>query len=122
MKTLTKDARGFVTGVVDYLRKEGRAHQSIPKVRSLFQKVTSQARRESQALVESAVTLTAEEKKRVTIALENLLEHTLTVHFSIQTDLIGGLRIKVADWTIDTSMQEQLRALQASLTNEQRSF
>ncbi len=119
MKTLTKDARGFVTGVVDYLRKEGRVPQSIPKVRSLFQKVTSQARRESQASVESTVALTAEEKKRVTIALENLLEHTLTVHFSIQTNLIGGLRITVADWTIDTSIQEQLQSMQASLTHEQ---
>lgn len=108
MKTMSKDARGFVQGVVDYLRKEGSGSHSVPKVQSLLYKVTETAKRQKQAVVESPVKLTLVEQSALSRALSRIMGHEVGLECKINTTLIAGIRIQMADWIVDTSFQSQL--------------
>ena len=105
---MTKDARGFVQGVVDYLRKDGNNSHSVPKVQSLLYKVTETAKRQKQAHVESAVKLTIVEQQALSRVLSRVMGHEVGVDCIVTPSLIAGVRIQMADWIVDTSFQSQL--------------
>lgn len=111
MSGLTKDARGFVEGIVDYLKKEGKTttETTLPKVKHLLTKVSSAARREQEAVVESAVVLTEAEKKELAEALGKLMGHEITLDCSVNERLVAGMRIRIADWVVDTSFAARLK-------------
>jgi F-type H+-transporting ATPase subunit delta len=115
MKTLSKDTRGFIDGVVKYIRNDSRGKEIIPRVSALFTKVTSAAKKERIATVTSAVLLTESEKKAVAGTLTGILSHDVECRFSVTPELLGGLRITVADWVVDTSLSGQLMRLTQSL-------
>lgn len=115
MRTLTSDARSFVHGVVEYLRKEGKAPTALPRVKTLFRKVTTDAKRQNQARVESAVSLTLAERQTLSRILATLVGHSLSIRFTTRKELTAGFRIRVADWIVDTSFTGQLESLAASL-------
>lgn len=114
MKTLTKDARGFVDSVVNYLGKEGK-RETVSRVASLLSRVTAQAKKEKSALVESAIALDSEERMRIERLLARLLGHSVDVHYSVNVEIVAGLIIKVADWVLDTSFRGQLAKMQDSM-------
>lgn len=114
-QTLTKDARGLVDGVVTYLKRSGTSKTMIPKVSSLLQKVTAKTRKEKLAVVETSIMLTATEKQSVEKMLVKLLGHEVEVHVVVKPELIGGLRIQVGDWIVDTSLAMHLGQLSQSL-------
>lgn len=116
MKTMTKDARGFVQGVVEYLRKEGKDSHSVPKVQSLLYKVTESAKRQKQASVESVVKLTLSEQQALTRVLSRIMGHEVSIECRINTSLIAGIRIQMADWIVDTSFKSQLTEMVDLLT------
>jgi len=113
---LTKDAKGLVEGVVTYLRGDARAKTVAPKVERFLGKVTAQARKEKEARVETSVALTDGETKSIEAMLVKLIGHPVSVTSIISPELIGGLRIQVADWIVDTTFQTQLAEIAASLT------
>lgn len=116
MKThMTKDARGFVEGIVKYLKQDGKTTASTPKVETLLAKVSKNAQREHIADVESAVTLTPEEKLRLGSILSRFIGHDLEIVMHTNTALLGGLRIKIADLVIDTSLESKLYAMAQTL-------
>ena len=111
LQPLTKDARGFVNGVVDYLKKDGKARSSAPKVQALLRKVTSQARKEATATVESPVSLTLGEKQQLNAVLARLIGHSVHLDIRVNPALLGGIRILVGDWIVDTSLTHQLELM-----------
>ena len=115
MKTLTSDARSFVHGVVGYLRK-AKKPSAIPAVRSLFAKVTAQAKGEREALVETPHVLTTQQRQILSGILSDLVGHQISLRFRQDRSLVAGMRIQVADWIVDTSLRGQLDELQRSLT------
>lgn len=115
MKTMTKSAREFVTGVVSYLRKDPKAKTAAGAVATLFRKVTKEARTSRLAQVESAVVLTPLERQGLTQILSKLVGHAVSVEFRLNRALIAGLRIRIADWVVDTSLTGQLENLKQSL-------
>lgn len=115
MKTLSKDARGFVESVTTYIKSDAHAKQVLPKVASLLTKVTGAAKRERTAHVTSTVALTAVEKSSVGHMVSTLLGHAVECTFVVNPELLGGMRIRVADWVIDTSLESQLAGLTRSL-------
>jgi len=115
MDTLNKDARGFVDGVVRYLKSETHASPNIPKVRSYLMRMTASARRETSARVESSVALTNGEKVLLRTYLTGLVNHTVTFHYAVDARLVAGLRIRIGDWVVDTTLVKQLDDLSASL-------
>jgi len=115
MKTLSKDARGFVDEVAKYIGRDRKGKQVLPRVSALLTKVTAAAKKERIATVTSVVVLTESEKTSVKRVLHTILAHDVECRFVLDTDLLGGLKIQVADWIVDTSLSGQLAALTQTL-------
>ncbi len=115
MTTISKDARFFVEGVTKYVRGVG-GGTILPKVTAALHKITASARMGKTAVVESAVTLTPSEKVDVSRFLARLLTHAVRLECRVNRELLGGLRIMVGDWVVDTSLASQLRAMEEMLT------
>jgi F-type H+-transporting ATPase subunit delta len=111
MKTIAKDERGFVSGVIDYLRSEGKGMGSVPRVQSLLSKVTQNARKAREAVVQTAVPLTRAEESEIQQALSHIVGHEVNIDSRLNTDLIAGIRIQMADWIVDTSFKGQLEQM-----------
>ncbi|MBI4066343.1 F0F1 ATP synthase subunit delta [Candidatus Gottesmanbacteria bacterium] len=116
MSSLAKDARYFVDGVTKYLRRQGTSDAMLPKVSAVLHKISSSARTEKTARVESVVVLSPKEKTEISRLLSRLLTHTVTIECTINKELIGGLRIQVGDWIVDTSLSSQVRTMIDQLT------
>lgn len=113
-QTLTKDAKGFIEGVVSYLSNEKSEPAVMPRVATLASKVSAQAKKERFAKVYSVVKLSSDEKKHIARVLTSLLGHGVELESTIDTHLVGGLRIQVADWILDTSLDYQLKEMLSS--------
>ncbi len=116
MKSTTKDAKGFVTGIMDYLRRDGKEVRGVPRVQTLLNKMSSNARKERQATVESPVKLTAGEELAIARLLSRVVGHDVAVDSRLNTDLVAGIRIQMADWVVDTSFRGQLEQMAAILS------
>ena len=114
---LTKDARGFVDGVVTYLKSDGRSQAMVPKVAALFGKVTAKAKKERIAKVESSIALTQSEKNDIQRALTGILDHDVELDCVVHPETLGGFRIQVGDWIVDTTLDSQLKLL-ATVLNQ----
>lgn len=114
--SLTKDAKGFIDGVVSYLSSDKSGPTVMPRVTSLASKVSAQAKKERFAKVSSVVRLTSDEKKHIDLVLTKLLGHGVEIETVIDAHLVGGLRIQVADWILDTSIDRQLQEMVSSFT------
>lgn len=116
MAALHKDARFFVDGIATYLWREGKLGDTvIPRMTALFDKVTSSAKGQKIAHVESAVPLTSTEKQKISLLLSRILDHDVELDCSVDTDAIGGFKIQVGDWVVDTTVRGQIDALKNSL-------
>ncbi|MEK7592497.1 MAG: ATP synthase F1 subunit delta [Patescibacteria group bacterium] len=112
---LSKDAKGFVDGVVGYLSNDRRSQDSVPKVSELFRKVTAKALKEKTANVETAIVFSASQLALLSQALETLTGHTVELNVRVDPALIAGFRITVGDWVVDTSLSGQLEAMETLL-------
>jgi len=117
MKMLSKDARGFIEEVASFVRSDARAKTIVPKMQSLLTKVTAAAKREQSAQVKSAVALLGPEKKRIEVILTTLLGHPVNCHYSVDESLVGGIKIQVADWVVDSSLTTQAATIARSVTS-----
>ncbi len=117
MKALSKDARGFIEGVASYIRSDARAKTVVPRVASLLTKVSAAAKKEQSAQVKSALLLLGPEKKRIEALLSRLLGHSVECHYSIDASLLGGIKIQVADWIVDSSLTTQLTDIARSIVS-----
>lgn len=114
MSTLTSDARGFVTSVVKYLEDDGKKSGAI-RVQTLLTRVSAQAKREKSAHVVTAIALVPPERERVQHLVEKLLGHRVEVSYVVDRGVLGGIRIQVADWIVDTTLSGQIQELQVLL-------
>ncbi len=107
----TRDERGFVEGVVTYLRRGNRSSSAVPKVQALLRRVTSRSQKEKNAMVETSTSLSKPEKDALIRALSRLMGYAVVVTVRINPELLGGIRVQVADWILDTSLAYQLESM-----------
>lgn len=117
MTTITRDARFFVDGVAKYLKTGGSNGVLLPKVTAALHKITSSASAGKTATVETVVVLTGPEKLQLGRFLSRLLSHAVTLECRVNKNLIGGIRVTVGDWVVDTSVATQIRAMQEALSS-----
>lgn len=67
------------------------------------------------AHVYSAVKLTKDEETSVKETVSDIAGEQIPVEMHIDKDLMGGLKIEVGDWILDTTISSQLKRLTASL-------
>lgn len=116
MSSLRHDARGFVNGIVDYLKTGGKRTNALPKVQDLLLKVSGRASKETKATVKTVIPLTQNEREQLEKILATHMKHPISVSNEIDRSLIGGLRIEIADVIIDTSYKAELDAMAGILT------
>ncbi len=116
--SLTKDARGLIDGVVTYLRHQGRAKSVVPKVQTLLGRVAAQARKEKIARVETSVALTVSEKNALQKVLTRMVGREVRVESVVTPEVLGGLRIQIGDWVVDTTLTSQLDQMGRTLQTQ----
>ncbi len=110
MQPLTRDAKGFIEGITKYIQDEGKT-SVLPKVQTILAKVAAHSQKETTAHVVSSTALTLEEQKRLEQILYTLVGHKVSLLVSIDEKLLGGLKIQIGDWIVDTSLQGQLEEM-----------
>lgn len=113
---MTKDARGFVDGVVSYLKGDSRSKGIAPKVQAFLGKVTDRAKREKVAKIETCISLTKTEKTQIETVLAKTLGHEVLLEEIIRPEVLGGYRIQVGDWIVDMTIKSQLEQMATVLT------
>jgi F-type H+-transporting ATPase subunit delta len=67
------------------------------------------------ARVESAVELTADEKKKIEDLLSQILKNRVAISYHVKPHIIGGFRITVGDWKLDATVTNQIEQMQSLL-------
>lgn len=111
MKKVTAPARGFIDELTSYLH--GNAKDSVmgAKVKAIVGKVTAQAKQERDARVVTAVPVVPAEKASIERSLARILGHAVKCSYSVNPSLLGGMKITVADWVVDSSLATQLASI-----------
>ena len=108
-----------LTGLMHMLAEKGR-YGEIDVVLNYFLDCVKEHKNIGTAYVSTAVELTDAQKKAVE---KRLLETTKYVefemHYSVDTDLIGGMVIRIGDRVVDSSIKTKLYDLTRELSNIQ---
>ena len=108
MAVPSNDARGFVEGVIRYMKTEGKVSAALPKVELLLYKMSKRDRQQKIATVEVTSELSEKQRQTIEKVLERLVDHSLEVEFKINPELIAGLRVEIGDFRFDSSLAWQL--------------
>jgi F-type H+-transporting ATPase subunit delta len=99
--------------------QEGTLDQ-LADVSTALGRVVSGQQAPVKAEVASAVELSEQEKESLRQSLARQFGTDLTFAFSVDPSLLGGLRVRVGDRLIDTSVASRLTALRESLASAVR--
>jgi len=87
----------------------------LPQIRALFDQLKDDAENVAKAKIESAMPLSPEQTSELTTALEKRFGKKIEATVSVNSSLIGGVRVTVGDAVIDGSVQAKLEAMRAQL-------
>lgn len=113
--TKRKHTKQFVDGIVAALADEDKTQQVAPKVAYVLQKMSTEAKDEATATVESSITLNPEQKTALQDAIVAMVGHPIEFEYHVNKHVIAGTRIKVGDLIVDTSFAQQLDNMAALL-------
>ncbi|MFN2200643.1 MAG: ATP synthase F1 subunit delta [Caldilineaceae bacterium] len=89
----------------------------LPELPGALAAVATDQRQPTRAEVTSAVELTEQEKDALRKKLAEEFGRDLMFSFSVDPSLMGGLRVRVGDRLIDTSVASRLTALRESVSS-----
>jgi len=110
MKDQQKKADRVTRGLLSYLQKTGQL-QILPSLIKETVKKSHSQKDPSVAVVTSAIALSEAEKSQLQKVLSALTEREMSVENRIDTELIAGLHIQIADKIIDNSLGSKLQNL-----------
>ena len=120
MKQLNKDARNFVDGIVDHIKRDNAGSRPFPKIQNLLRKVSDTAYKGNTAKITTAVPLSHIEKEQLTGVLSKKMNQQIALECDVRPGIIGGIRIEIADYVIDLSYEEKLRSITSLLLKGNR--
>ncbi len=103
----TSDTKGFIEGITQYIQKEGK-ESVMPKVTELFGKLSRESQKETVANVTTSVPITPAEQEGIDRLLFRLSGHQVSISARVDKRLIGGMKIAIGDWVVDTSLNGQV--------------
>ena len=74
-----------------------------------------EAEKRSTAFVTSAAELTEAQKSELKKRLEKLSGHSVDMNFSVDTELIGGIVVKMDDKLFDGSLKKRLQEIKEAI-------
>jgi ATP synthase F1 delta subunit len=92
----------------------------LPEINSALGRVVSGQQEPVKAEITSAVELSEQEKEALRQSLAKQFGGDLSFTFHVDPALLGGLRVRVGDRLIDTSVASRLTALRESLASAVR--
>jgi F-type H+-transporting ATPase subunit delta len=112
MKGVTLDAH--LTNLIALLVENDRL-LLMPEIAEQFQTLKDQGEGVAQAEIASAFPLSEEQVSDLVKTLETKFKLKLKPHVTVNNALIGGVRVVVGDYVLDTSVQAQLNRLRDAL-------
>jgi F-type H+-transporting ATPase subunit delta len=110
---VSKIVRNFLFVLID--------HQRTPELREIlatFQNVLRERQGIAETEVFSAASLNDAQKKEITQTLEGVTGKKIEAKFSLDANLLGGVRVRVGDTIYDGSLRNRLDGLRERLTAE----
>jgi F-type H+-transporting ATPase subunit delta len=108
---LSEHAKNLVRAVID----NGR-WAALPEIAAQFQALVDARTGTSQATIESAFPIDANQLAAVKAAMEKRFARKLEATVVVKPELIGGVRVIVGDEVLDTSIRARLDQMKAALT------
>lgn len=117
-QVLAKITEGSISehmlGLLYLLIDKGRISY-LPEILQEYQRLHQEAARITKAELKSAVSLTEEEKAQVQAALEKALNRRVVLQTEVDSELIGGLVVRVGDQIFDNSLRTKLQNMKRDL-------
>lgn len=114
MKKSNSKSSHIVRGLMDFLSEAGE-NKLLPDVTDELQGMVSELKKTDLIEINSAISLTADQKQVLTKSLRDLLQVNVPINFLTDKSLIGGFNIRLGDWFLDTSVKYQLRQMKSRL-------
>jgi len=108
------ESQKIVRGLVKYLSVRNQL-ELLPEVIHQLEEVAVRLAPENTALVTTAYQLSKNEEKLIKSQLESLFGRKLNLRIKIDTGIISGMMIQVADKVIDLSLSTDLEELTKKL-------
>jgi F-type H+-transporting ATPase subunit delta len=108
---VTAEAKNFVDTLADYDRLT-----LLPEIAVQFHNLKNAQEGAADAEIFSAFELTAAQLSELTATLEKKFGRKLHPSVTVDSSLIGGVRIVVGDQVLDTSVRAKLQQMQVALT------
>jgi F-type H+-transporting ATPase subunit delta len=109
----SKIIRNFLFVITDHRRT-----QLIPEVLVMFQQVIRQRQGVAEALISSAVELSATQKKELAATLTKLTGKKIETKYSLDPALLGGAVVRIGDTIYDGSLRSRLNEMRSRLAAE----
>lgn len=87
----------------------------LPQVSELFEQLKSQYEGVLEANIVSAFALNGGQLKQLIVMLEKKFKHEINAKVSVDPELIGGVKVKIGDEVLDTSVRGKLEAMAVAL-------
>ena len=107
---LTADVQKFLRVLVENGRLE-----ALPEMRDLFQELKNEREGVVDAEVQSAFELNPAQLSELVVQLERRFKRKVNPVVAIDKELIGGVRVKIGDEVIDSTVRAQLAAMDVAL-------
>ncbi|GGA65289.1 ATP synthase subunit delta [Neiella marina] len=88
---------------------------ALPDVQDIYAELVTEHQKQADVYVTSANELTDAQKKQVTEAMTKRLAREVRLHCTVDTELVGGMIIKVDDLVIDNTVRGKLERLAEAL-------
>ena len=109
---LSAEATNFLTMLI-----ENRRVSLLPEIGAQFQVLKNAAAGASDAHIESAFDLSSEQVDTLMSSLEKKFGRKLNPSVTVNSALIGGVRVVVGDEVLDTSVRAKLQRMHVALAN-----
>jgi len=109
----SKIIRNFLFVLADHRRT-----QLIPEVITAFHEVIRQRQGVAEAVVSSAVELSAAQKKEMAVTLAQLTGKKIAAKYALDPALLGGAVVRIGDTIYDGSLRSRLNEMRARLAAE----
>ena len=109
----SKIIRNFLFVIADHRRT-----QLIPEVIAAFHEVVRQRQGVAEAVVSSAVELSAAQKKEMAATLAQLTGKKIEARYALDPALLGGAVVRIGDTIYDGSLRSRLNEMRGRLAAE----
>ncbi|MCC6915946.1 F0F1 ATP synthase subunit delta [Nitrosomonas sp.] len=109
-KKISDDGKRLVSLLID-----NRRLLVLPQICDLFEQFKAQHEGVLEAEIESAFPLDSDQVAKLVSILEAKFQRKVKADISVKSELIGGIRVKIGDQIIDSSVHGKLEAMATAL-------